>query len=108
MGEKDRETSAGKSGAMKEIRDREVVLAADTAYDAQGWVQALENQIAVAASTLHWNRKGAWEQISVLQNERQRSKFCFEWRWGPFDTCTAQYKSENCKRLDSESRVDFG
>ena len=50
VGEKDRETSAGKSGAMKEIRDREVVLAADTAYDAQGWVQALENQIAVAAS----------------------------------------------------------
>ena len=31
---------------IKEVKEREVVLAADTAYDAHGWVLALENQIA--------------------------------------------------------------
>ncbi len=47
-GERDREVAKG--GSAKESRDREVILASDTAYDAQGWVLALEKQIAVAAS----------------------------------------------------------
>ena len=35
------------SNSLRELREREVILAADTTYDAQGWVLALENQIAL-------------------------------------------------------------